>query len=118
MALAAFPFSDEKFVEGSVASIMDFGAFVRFDTGQLGEGLSGEIDGLVHISAIMVGRCESVASKVSVGDKVQVRVKSVDGEGGKISLSMISKADEPEGGGGGSGGEEERTEGGGKVQRG
>jgi len=92
--LAEASVSDETFVEGEVVSILDFGAFVRFDTSPLAEGLSGEVDGLVHISALTPGRASSVASVVSVGDKVQVRVKAVDAEGGKVSLSMISKEDE------------------------
>jgi len=94
-ALAESSFSDETFVEGEVVSTLDFGAFVRFDTASLGEGLEGELDGLVHISALQAQRTGSVSDVVSVGDKVQVRVKQVDAKGGKISLSMISKEDEP-----------------------
>jgi len=106
-ALADAGFDDEKFVEGDVVSTLDFGAFVRFDASQLADEAEGELDGLVHISALSVGRADSVDSVVSVGDKVQIRVRSVDPEGGKVSLSMISKADEPkprerkQGGGGG-----------------
>jgi len=94
-ALAESSFSDETFVEGEVVSTLDFGAFARFDTASLGEGLEGELDGLVHISALQAQRTGSVSDVVSVGDKVQVRVKQVDAKGGKISLSMISKEDEP-----------------------
>jgi len=94
-AMAAAKFDDEKMIEGEVVSILDFGAFVRVDTSQVGEGLSGEVDGLVHISALSKERVESVSSVVNVGDKVQVRIKEVDGDAGKVSLSMISKADEP-----------------------
>lgn len=94
-SLAEKGFSDEQFVEGNVVSTLDFGAFVRFDASQLAEGVEGEIDGLVHISALTVGRADDVNSHVSVGDKVQVRVRSVDAAGGKVSLSMISKEDEP-----------------------
>lgn len=86
---------DEKFVEGNVVSVLDFGAFVRFDTSQLAEGAEGEVDGLVHISALSVGRTDSVTSVCNVGDTVQIRVRSIDQEAGKVSLSMISKADEP-----------------------
>lgn len=94
-ALADAGFDDEKFVEGDVVSTLDFGAFVRFDASQLAEGVEGEVDGLVHISALAVGRTEDVGAVVSVGDKVQIRVRNVDAEGGKVGLSMISKADEP-----------------------
>jgi ribosomal protein S1 len=82
-------FDDTAFVEGEVVSVLDFGAFVRFDTTPLGS--EGEVDGLVHISAISEGRANSVSEFVSVGDKVQVRVRTVDVDGGKVSLSMITK---------------------------
>jgi len=92
--LAAGGYSDDTFVEGEVVSMLDFGAFVRFDSSQFGDNFSGEIDGLVHISALSPNRVESVKSIVSVGEKVQIRVKNVDAENGKVSLSMISKEDE------------------------
>jgi len=115
-ALAEKGFDDSKFVDGEVVSTLDFGAFVRFDSAQLGEGLEGEVDGLVHISALAEGRTGSVSDVVSVGDKIQVRIRSVDPEGGRISLSMISKESEEAsrpaprqerkaGGGGGGGGQ-------------
>jgi len=95
-----------KFIEGEVVSILDFGAFVRFDAGQLAEGVTGELDGLVHISALQAGRVENVSSIVNVAQKVQIRVKGIDSEGGKVSLSMITDEQEQEnrpkrGGGGG-----------------
>ncbi|KAL3826792.1 hypothetical protein ACHAXA_000618 [Cyclostephanos tholiformis] len=81
----------------------------------LGEGLSGELDGLVHISALAEGRTSSVLDVVKVGDKVKVRVCEVDASAGRISLSMLSKEQEEksrparrernnDGGGGGKGG--------------
>lgn len=85
----------DKFVEGEVQSTLDFGAFVRFAVGDLAEGVEGEIDGLVHISALAVGRVENVNQVCKPGDKVQIRVKGIDSEAGKVSLSMISAADEP-----------------------
>jgi predicted RNA-binding protein with RPS1 domain len=113
-ALAEKGFDDEKFVDGEVVSSLDFGAFVRFDTAQLGEGLEGEVDGLVHISALSEGRTGSVSDVVAIGDKVQVRVRTVDSGAGRISLSMITKEQEEasrpaprerkEGGGGRGGG--------------
>jgi len=92
--IAAAGVSDAQFIEGEVVSMLDFGAFVRFDTSQFGENFSGEVDGLVHISALAPNRVQSVASIVSVGEKVQIRVKMADPESGKVSLSMISIEDE------------------------
>lgn len=108
-ALAEKGFDDEKFVDGVVASSLDFGAFVRFDTAQCGEGLEGEVDGLVHISALADGRTNSVSDVVAIGDKVQVRIRTVDTGAGRISLSMITKEQEdarpaPRKRGGGGGG--------------
>jgi len=107
-ALSLKGFDDSKFVDGEVVSALDFGAFVRFDTAQLGEGFEGELDGLVHISALAADRTTSVADVVSIGDKVQIRLRSVDPEAGRIALSMITKEEEeasrPARGGGKGGG--------------
>jgi transcriptional accessory protein Tex/SPT6 len=92
--LAEKGFDENKFIEGEVVSSLAFGAFVRFDTAQLENGVEGEIDGLVHISALAEGRVSDVASVVSIGDKVQVRIREVDPDGGRISLSMITKEQE------------------------
>lgn len=93
-ALAESGYDENKFVEGEVVSTLAFGAFVRVDTKQLVDSLEGSIEGLVHISSLAKERVESVDSVVSTGEKVQVRVKMIDAQGGKVSLSMISAADE------------------------
>jgi len=108
VALAEGGYDEEKFVDGMVVSTMDFGAFVRFDTSQFGGELTGELDGLVHISAMTAGRLNAVTDKVNVGDKVKIRVKDVDSDNVKISLSMITKEEEPQRGGGGSKNQEQR----------
>mmetsp|Transcript_10365 Transcript_10365/g.15686 ORF Transcript_10365/g.15686 Transcript_10365/m.15686 type:complete len:403 (-) Transcript_10365:125-1333(-) len=87
-------YDDTKMVEGEVVSTLDFGAFVRFDAGQVTEGVEGELDGLVHISALAAGRVNSVNDIAKVGDKVQIRVRQLDVDGGKVSLSMITKEEE------------------------
>lgn len=92
-ALADSGFDSDKFVEGEVVSTLDFGAFVRFDASQLGD-VTGELDGLVHISSLAIGRVNNVGDVAKVGDKVSVRVKNVDASGGKVSLSMIAQEDE------------------------
>lgn len=88
----------DAFVEGTVASTVAFGAFVRVDASKLNPDVEGELDGLVHISALAPRRVEVVTSVCNVGDKVQVRCKGI--QGGKVSLSMIAKEDErqPRGG--------------------
>jgi predicted RNA-binding protein with RPS1 domain len=96
--------STDTFVEGTVASTVDFGCFVRVDASLLNAEVTGEMDGLVHISALSVSRVSQVTNLVNAGDKVQVRVKAIENR--KVSLSMISPEDEQEkndsrGGGGG-----------------
>jgi elongation factor Ts len=90
--LSAAGWDSSLMVEGLVASTLPFGAFVRVDASQLVEGMEGSFDGLVHISALTAGRASSVAEYAKVGDKVQVRVKSIGD--GKVSLSMVSEEDE------------------------
>ncbi|CAJ1943086.1 unnamed protein product [Cylindrotheca closterium] len=82
----------DTFVEGTVVSTVDFGAFVRVDAKTLNEECEGEFDGLVHISALSLGRVSSVSDIVSPEQKVQIRVKSI--QGNKVSLTMLSVEDE------------------------
>jgi len=64
--------------EGTVAKLMDFGAFVTILPGK---------DGLVHISQISDERVENVSDKLSEGDVIKVKVLEVDRQG-RIRLSM------------------------------
>jgi elongation factor Ts len=91
-ALQEKGWDSDAFVDGTVASVVAFGAFVRVDASQLNSEVEGELDGLVHISALAAGRVEQVTSICDVGEKVKVRCKGI--EGGKVSLSMINKEDE------------------------
>jgi len=68
-----------QFIDGTVASVTDFGAFVTVAEG---------VDGLCHVSQLAEERVESTASVVSVGDKVQVRILEYDHERGRLALSM------------------------------
>jgi len=67
-----------KIYEGTVAKIMNFGAFVQILPGK---------DGLVHISQISDQRVENVTDELSEGQKVRVKVLEVDKQG-RIRLSM------------------------------
>jgi polyribonucleotide nucleotidyltransferase len=64
--------------DGTVARLMDFGAFVTILPGK---------DGLVHISQICEERVERVSDKLKEGDNVRVKVLEVDRQG-RIRLSM------------------------------
>ena len=64
--------------EGTVQSLMNYGAFVNLGNG---------VDGLVHISQISSEkRLKHPSEVLKVGDKVKVKVTAV--KDGKISLSM------------------------------
>lgn len=80
------------FIEGTVVSTVDFGCFVRVDASLLNGECEGELDGLVHISSLGTGRVNSVTDVVNVDDKVQIRVKGINGN--KVSLTMLSVAEE------------------------
>ena len=75
-----------KVYEGTVARIVDFGAFVTIMPGT---------DGLVHISQIADQRVEKVSDYLSEGQKVKVRVLDVDARG-RIKLSIKDALDDAE----------------------
>lgn len=65
-------------VEGKVARMTDFGAFVDL----------GGVDGLVHVSEISYNRVSKPADVLSVGETVKVKVLAMDAEKQRISLSI------------------------------
>lgn len=65
-------------IEGTVQRITDFGAFVDI----------GGIDGLVHISQLSHEHVDKPTDVVQEGQKVQVKVLSVDRDNERISLSI------------------------------
>ncbi|HST92081.1 MAG TPA: S1 RNA-binding domain-containing protein, partial [Brevundimonas sp.] len=66
-------------LEGRVTSTALYGIFVDVGVGR---------DGLVHISEMSDQRIESPTDLVQIGDTVKVRVKSVDADARRISLTM------------------------------
>ncbi|MBR4905063.1 MAG: RNA-binding protein S1 [Selenomonadaceae bacterium] len=65
-------------VEGKVTRITNFGAFVELEEGKVG---------LIHISEVADVYVNDVHDFLSEGDKVQVKVVSIEGNG-KIALSL------------------------------
>ncbi|MEI5907173.1 30S ribosomal protein S1 [Bacillus spongiae] len=65
-------------LEGTIQRITDFGAFVDI----------GGVDGLVHISQLSHGHVEKPSDVVEEGQKVSVKVLSVDRDNERISLSI------------------------------
>ena len=72
-------------IEGTVKSIASYGAFVDL----------GLVDGLVHITELSWKRIKNPSEVVSVGDKINVFVKSVDKENQKISLGYKTDDQNP-----------------------
>lgn len=73
-------------VEGEVRSITDFGLFV---------GITGEIDGLVHLSDIDSSRSGEEAIKdYKKGDRVQAKVLEIDQEKERVNLGIRQIAED------------------------
>ena len=72
-------------VEGKVARLTNFGAFVDL----------GGIDGLVHVSEISYERVEKPADVLKVGQEVKVKILSVDADRERVSLSIKATLPEP-----------------------
>lgn len=66
-------------VEGKVARLADFGAFINLEQG---------IDALLHVSQIASERIEKPADVLKVGDVIKAKVTDLDAEAKKISLSI------------------------------
>jgi small subunit ribosomal protein S1 len=70
---------------GTVLSLQDFGAFVDI----------GGLEGLIPISEIAWSRVKDVRDVLSIGQQVQVVVKSIDREKDRISLSLKDTLTDP-----------------------
>ncbi|MGN1401218.1 MAG: 30S ribosomal protein S1 [Bacillus sp. (in: firmicutes)] len=68
----------DQVLEGTVQRLTDFGAFVDI----------GGVDGLVHVSQLSHEHVEKPSDVVKEGDKVTVKVLSVDRDNERISLSI------------------------------
>ncbi|MBS4199518.1 30S ribosomal protein S1 [Bacillus sp. FJAT-49732] len=67
-----------KVIEGTIQRLTDFGAFVDI----------GGVDGLVHISQLSHEHIDKPSDVVKEGEKVKVKVLSVDRDNERISLSI------------------------------
>ena len=70
--------SEGQVLDGTVQRLASFGAFVDI----------GGVDGLVHISQLSHGHVEKVSDVLKEGDKVSVKVLSIDRDSERISLSI------------------------------
>lgn len=65
-------------VEGTVKNLTDYGAFIDL----------GGMDGLLHITDISWGRIGHPSEKLSMGDRIKVKVLHFDREKEKVSLGL------------------------------
>jgi predicted RNA-binding protein with RPS1 domain len=74
-------------VKGKVTRIMDFGAFVRLESG---------VEGLVHVSELSYKRVWRPSDVLSEGQEVEAKVLSIDQENQRMSLSLKALEAKPE----------------------
>jgi small subunit ribosomal protein S1 len=72
-------------VEGAVKNLTDYGAFIDL----------GGMDGLLHITDISWGRIGHPSEKLSVGDRIKVKVLHFDQEKEKVSLGLKQALPDP-----------------------
>jgi small subunit ribosomal protein S1 len=72
-------------IEGTVKNLTDYGAFIDL----------GGMDGLLHITDISWGRIGHPSEKLSVGDRIKVKVLHYDREKEKVSLGLKQALPDP-----------------------
>ncbi len=71
--------------EGVVKNITDFGAFVDL----------GGVDGLLHITDMSWGKVAHPSDILKVGQKIKVKVLSVDKDAGRVALGLKQLTEDP-----------------------
>ena len=66
-------------IKATVVSITEFGAFAQIIPG---------VDGLIHISQISTERVNNIATVLSVGQEVEVKIIEIDTDKNRVSLSI------------------------------
>ncbi|MEX2614037.1 MAG: S1 RNA-binding domain-containing protein, partial [Gaiellaceae bacterium] len=81
-------YREDDVVEGRVAKVVTFGAFVEILPG---------VEGLVHISELAAHHVENPREVVAQGQAVNVRVLEIDGDRRRLSLSLkrVEEGDAP-----------------------
>ncbi len=72
-------------IEGTVKNLTDYGAFIDL----------GGMDGLLHITDISWGRIGHPSEKLSIGDRIKVKVLHFDREKEKVSLGLKQAIPDP-----------------------
>ncbi|MDD4467374.1 MAG: S1 RNA-binding domain-containing protein, partial [Candidatus Pacebacteria bacterium] len=85
MALILEGYKPGDVIEGEITGIVDFGAFVKFG--------DENIEGLIHISELDWRLVKSPSEVVKVGEKVKLKIVSIDKN--KVSLSLKALKKDP-----------------------
>ena len=72
-------------IEGTVKNLTDYGAFIDL----------GGMDGLLHITDVSWGRIGHPSEKLSVGDRIKVKILHFDQEKEKVSLGLKQALPDP-----------------------
>ncbi|MCL4493827.1 MAG: 30S ribosomal protein S1 [Firmicutes bacterium] len=78
-------YHEGQLYEGTVVRLAGFGAFVELEPG---------VDGLIHISQLAPQRIHQPSDVVAVGDRIWVKILSVDAVNKRISLSKRQADDD------------------------
>ena len=73
-------------IDGIVKNITDFGAFIDLGSG---------VDGLLHITDITWGRINHPSDKLSIGDKIKVKIIDIDVDKSRLSLGTKQLSPNP-----------------------
>jgi small subunit ribosomal protein S1 len=76
---------ESRTYEGEVTTVLNYGAFVDI----------GGIEGLLHVSEISYERLKSAEDALTVGEKIEVTIKSLDRQLRKVSFSRKSLLEDP-----------------------
>lgn len=76
-----------EILSGEIATITDFGAFVRFNN----------VDGLLHNEDLSWDKHDKCKDKLKVGDKIEVKIIKIDRANEKLSLSRKALLESPVG---------------------
>jgi small subunit ribosomal protein S1 len=81
-------YREDDIVEGRVAKVVTFGAFVEILPG---------VEGLVHISELAAHHVENPREVVAQGQAVNVRILEIDGDRRRLSLSLkrVEEGEQP-----------------------
>jgi small subunit ribosomal protein S1 len=86
-ATATMKYPVSSTVTGKVSRIMDFGAFVKLESG---------LEGLVHISELSYKRVFRTSDVLAEGQEVEAKVLSIDPDAQKMGLSIKALTARPE----------------------